>query len=182
VLLDTYVSNLCLDRGERRRFFLLDRPLQWIKYLSTSDATEAGLALHRALDLIKTGIGIGVHRSLNRLPGTPLREAVAAVARAEIRGYRPPSYQGAVTFVRANRRLPNLCDPTHVWERAVAGGLRLATLDGGHFDIVAWPAVQELADLLDAHLSGRAAVPDDADQAPTPMVSERRGVSGPPVA
>ena len=148
VLIDSHLGTGCLSARERARFMLLQRPLQWANRIWTGGKAEVCRLLQRNLEVATAWFSGHDARSRYRLPPTPLREAVAAIARSELSRYRPPQYPGRVTLVRSSRPLPSMCDPTPIWRRAVSGELSVVTLQGSHFDLVALPMVRELARII----------------------------------
>jgi len=68
--------------------------------------------------------------------------------------YRPPPYNaGPIFYVRAQTRLDERGDPMLLWQRVARGGLVIAEVPGGHFDMLIEPNLQIVAALLDKALA-----------------------------
>ncbi len=77
-------------------------------------------------------------------------DVFAANAQA-MHNYRPPTYPGRVTLLRAEERPPDdPQDPALGWGAFAAGGVEVCTVPGDHYTIVGPPHVQALAERLGA--------------------------------
>jgi acetoacetyl-CoA synthetase len=148
-LIDAYVSTGCLTAHQRLWFAMVERPAQWLKWASEAGPSgvyrHAGRMLHRLLP----GLGAAPQ---DAQPRTPLRDAASAVARRELRRYRPGKFKGRVVLLMSDQRLPNKCDPVPVWRRATRGDFSVVPITGGHFELVASPFVEVLAERLGPYL------------------------------
>ena len=87
--------------------------------------------------------------SIRRLFGVYRANVLAA------RAYRPAGYAGTLTlFLAAAPGDPSPAEGSREWERLAAGGVEVALVPGGHFDVVREPHVRALAEALAARLPG----------------------------
>jgi acetoacetyl-CoA synthetase len=86
----------------------------------------------------------------------PLPPRIRTVEHANMQAfdaYVPGQYSGRATFVRANGRDRQRCDPLPIWSRAVARGLTIECVAGNHFEMLEEPFVAEVAERLAIHLA-----------------------------
>jgi thioesterase domain-containing protein len=136
------------------RRIISQRPSEWLVYISGRRKALRKIMREQADVLASIE-----EQMIEAVPGTLLGENLKSVIRANVRAvssFVPKPYGGGAVIFRASERdLEPYDDDSMGWRPVVRGGIECFEIEGNHMSILEKPAVQLLAEKLDARLRSK---------------------------